>query len=65
MALGGGYPSLQPLPSRDGVVSGTIQLSPRTIVMIDANLADFYVEVHVGPDEHSVGDLNGDLRRQP
>ena len=64
-ALGGSYPSLQPLPSRDGTVSGTIQVPPRTILMMDANLADFLVEVHVGPALNSPGDLSGDLRRVP
>lgn len=66
MALGGGYPSLRPVPPRDGIVTGAIQVAPRTILLIDANLADFYVEVHVGPDPNSSpGDLSGDLRRGP
>ncbi len=64
-ALGGGYPSLTPVPPRDGSVKGTSEVSRNTILMIDANLADFYVAVRVDPNENVPSDLVGDLRRAP
>ncbi len=64
-ALGGGFRSLQPVPPRDGIVTGAIQVTPRTILMMDANLADFVVDVHVDPLGNVPGDLTGDLRRVP
>ena len=64
-ALGGAYPTLTPVPPRDGVVMGAIDVSPRTILLINANLADFFVEVHVDPQENVPADLSGDLRRVP
>ena len=63
MALGGGYPSLTPVPTRDGVVTGAIQVAPRTILLMDANLADFVVEVHHDRLGTVPEDLSGDLRR--
>jgi hypothetical protein len=65
MALGGGYPSLTPVPPRDGVVTGAIDVSPRTILLMNANLTDFFVEVHVDPQENVAADLSGDLHRVP
>lgn len=65
MALGGGYPSLTPVPPRDGAVTGTTQVSRRTILLMDANLADFYVAVRVDPLDNVPADLIGDLRRAP
>jgi len=65
MALGGGFPSLTPVPPRDGIVTGAIQVAPRTILLMDANLADFWVAVRVDPRDNVPGDLIGDLRRAP
>jgi hypothetical protein len=66
MALQGAYPVLRPVPGRDGVASGAVQVAPKVILAIDANLPDFFVEVHVGPDPNSApGDLVGDLHRAP
>ncbi len=65
-ALTGGFPSLLPLPSRDGTATGTAQMSRRTILLLAANIADFYVSVHtrsVNLDEED--DLSGDLHRAP
>ena len=65
MALGGGYPSLTPVPPRDGAVTGTSRVARQTILMIDANLADFYVAVRVDTLDNVPSDLLGDLRRGP
>ncbi len=64
-ALGGGFPSLTPVPPRDGIVTGAIQVAPRTILLMDANLADFLVEVHHDRLGTLPEDLSGDLRRAP
>jgi len=64
MALRGGFPSLRPVPSRDGVVAGASPVARRTILLMNAILADFVVEVHVDPRNLS-DDLSGDLRRVP
>ena len=63
LALGGAYPSLRPVPTRDGIVTGAIQVALRTILLMDANLADFYVEVH--DVDNAPGSLLGDLHRGP
>jgi len=65
MALGGGYPSLTPVPPRDGTVTGTSPVSRQTILMMNANLADFYVAVRIDPLDNVPSDLLGDLRRAP
>jgi Calx-beta domain len=65
MALGGAYPTLTPVPPRDGVVTGAIDVSRRTILLMNANLADFFLEVHVDTQENVPADLSGDLRRVP
>jgi hypothetical protein len=66
IALLGGYPVLEPVPTRDGLASGAVHVAPKVILLIDANVPDFLVEVHVGPDPNSApGDLVGDLHRAP
>jgi hypothetical protein len=62
--LHGTFPSLQPLPPRNGTVTGTVEMPVSTILLINNDVSDFFVEVHTAsPDTPDPGDLTGDLYR--
>jgi hypothetical protein len=42
--------SIQPLPSKDGRVTGTLFLTPKLIIGIHERPSNYYVQVHFPPD---------------
>ena len=60
----GDYPSLQPVPRRNGTSTGTIAVSPWKIIVINANVTDVTIEVHSSA-VNGPSDLVGTFHRVP